>query len=248
MNHSILFGFAAFCCLELSAQTDHHSLLAFVDQHGNSTASQLMNTAQPDETVVKENEWCASPNEGYPLTLRDLMKEDSHDGSLYWIADVFLGYSNFSSNSVSPKPGLGFGIDTGVKCDYVTLWDRLAEGLFGELTVGYAMRGSGAYPIHYLGCRALPLGYHFPVTSSIDLAVKAGMYFGLPLSDVKTRRSSYGTNFDWGLSFGIGAEYKDYGLYLTFEGGLDDAVGSYRTHLSNEGVFLTLSYKIRTLK
>lgn len=169
----------------------------------------------------------------------------SEKGVSLW-ADVFGGYSNFRCDNVSPKLGIGFGTDIGLQFDYNRLWDKIPNGFFGETTIGYSYRGSGAYHIHYVGARVLPIGYKYSINSDLSIVGKAGMYVAFPLSKIKVRSHSYDTSMDYGLSVGLGVEWKRFGLMATYEHGFADVKKGGGVKLYNQGAFLTLSYRIRT--
>ena len=170
-------------------------------------------------------------------------------GDLHLIADIWGGYSNFAWNDGSPNMRIGFGADVGIQCNYRLLWNKIPQGLFGELTAGYAWRGSAAFPIHYIGFRVLPLAYRQSFSDRFSIVGKAGLYMGVPLSKVETsRRKTYDTYFDYGLSVGIGVEYGKWGLLASYEHGFAKVVNNSRVDLYNRGAFLTLSYKFLKIK
>lgn len=171
-----------------------------------------------------------------------------NSGDLHLIADVWGGYSNFSWDNGSPKMGFGFGADVGAQCNYNMLWSRIPEGLLGELTIGYARRGSGAFPINYFGIRVLPIAYRWALHSNLSLIGKAGLYLGIPFSGIETSRNSYDASIDYGFSVGAGVEYGRWGLIASYEHGFAKTIDSYYVELYNRGAFLTLSYKFLKLK
>lgn len=170
------------------------------------------------------------------------------NGELHLIADVFGGYSNFMCDEVTPEFGIGFGGDVGLQCDYSKLWGKLPQSFYGEITLGYAYRGSGAFPIHYAEARICPIGYKYSLNSDLKLIGKVGMYVAYPFSELETNSTSYSTSVDFGISGGIGVEWKKFGLMATYEHGFADVKGGGRVELYNQGAFLTLSYKIKTFK
>lgn len=172
---------------------------------------------------------------------------NSH-GELHFIADVFGGYSNFRCDEVTPEFGIGFGGDVGLQCDYSKLWGKLPQSLYGEIAIGYAYRGSGAFPIHYAEARVHPIGYKYSLNSDLKLVGKVGMYVAYPFSELETNYTSYSTSVDFGISAGIGVEWKKIGLMATYEHGFADVKDGGRIELYNQGAFLTLSYKIKTFK
>jgi len=169
-------------------------------------------------------------------------------GELHFIADVFGGYSNFRCDEVTPEFGIGFGADVGLQCDYIKLWGKLPQRLYGEIAIGYAYRGSGAFPIHYAEARVYPIGYKYSLSSDLKLVGKVGMYVAYPFSELEVTYNSYSTNTDFGISGGIGVEWKKFGLMATYEHGFSDVKDGCMIELYNQGAFLTLSYIIKTFK
>lgn len=170
----------------------------------------------------------------------------SSSGNMHLIVDAFGGYSNFMCDEVTPEFGVGFGADIGLQVDYSRLWGKLPQGLFGEVNVGYAYRGSGAFPVHYVEARVLPIGYRHKLNASFNIVGKVGGYIAYPFSDIETQYDSYSTCLDFGISAGLGVEWKQFGVMATYEHGFADVTDNGRVELFNQGAFLTISYKIRT--
>lgn len=167
-------------------------------------------------------------------------------GQMNFIIDAFGGYSNFRCDDVSPKAGIGFGGDIGLQCDYSRIGNKLPKGLYLEVDLGYACRGSGAYPIHYAEAKLFPIGYKHPISSSMSIVGRAGGYVAYPFSEIKTSRNSYSTNLDFGLSAGFGVEWKQFSFIATYEHGFADVKEGGNVKLYNQGAFLTVSYKLST--
>ena len=167
-------------------------------------------------------------------------------GQMIFIIDAFGGYSNFRCDDVSPKAGIGFGGDIGLQCDYSRIGSKLPKGLYLEVDLGYACRGSGAYPIHYADAKLFPIGYKHPISSSMSIVGRAGGYVAYPFSEIKTSRNSYSTNLDFGLSAGFGVEWKQFSFLATYEHGFADVKEGGNVKLYNQGAFLTVSYKLST--
>ena len=202
-----------------------------------------VNLPNPTESV--EPKVTPSPiQEPTKTKKRHKERESSSDGHLNLIVDIFGGYSNFRCERVSPKSGLGFGADIGVQGEYNGFWQKIPSGIFGEFTAGYSCRGSGAYPLHCIGARLLPFGYRYKLNTEWALAGKAGVYFAYPFNGIR----SYGSSFDYGISFGLGAEWKKFGLMASYEHGFSNMVSGASVKLYNQGAFLTISYKFFTFK
>ncbi len=172
----------------------------------------------------------------------------SSQGNLFVLVDMWGGFSNYSWSDGTPQKGLGLGIDVGVQCNYMLILDKIPKGLFGEATMGYARRGSGAFPINYLGCRLLPIAYRQSFSEHFALNGKAGLYMGIPFSNIETSRGTYNTCFDYGLSVGVGVEYYQWGVLISYEHGFARTIDNSRVDLYNRNVFLTLSYKFLKIK
>ena len=167
-------------------------------------------------------------------------------GQMNFIIDAFGGYSNFRCDDVSPKAGIGFGGDIGLQCDYSRIGSKLPKGLYLEVDLGYACRGSGAYPIHYADAKLFPIGYKHPISPSMSIVGRVGGYVAYPFSEIKTSRKSYSTNLDFGFSAGFGIEWKQFSFLATYEHGFADVKEGGNVKLYNQGAFLTVSYKLST--
>ena len=167
-------------------------------------------------------------------------------GQMNFVVDAFGGYSNLRCDDVSPKAGIGFGGDIGLQCDYSRIGSKLPKGLYLEVDLGYACRGSGAYPIHYAEAKVFPIGYRHSISPSMNIVGRVGGYVAYPFSEIKTSRKSYSTNLDLGLSAGFGVEWKQFGFMATYEHGFADVKDGGQIKLYNQGAFLTVSYKLST--
>lgn len=261
MKYLLSFVFSL-SCLCVAAQSnmsfllysDDHSLgMTSTEQNDNSNAYDR-HSSNVVYYLLDKNEFATNPTSiqrpPTPITIYDLKKKKKafkdNLNSLSLIADVFGGYSNFICDEVSPKAGLGFGGDIGIQCDYSRFWGKIPDGLFGEFTVGYSCRGSGAYPLHCVGARFLPLGYRYKLNTEWALAGKVGMYFAYPLNGIKTWNNSFNSRFDYGISLGLGVEWKKFGMMASYEHGFSNIVSGADVKLYNQGAFLSISYKFLT--
>lgn len=161
-----------------------------------------------------------------------------------FFVDLFGGYINYAWDDGSPEPGLGFGVDFGLQYQYKKSHVESPKGLLGELSIGYSYRGSGAYPIHYIGTRLLPLSYRTPISSNMSFIIKIGAYSLFPLSKLETSHGKeFDCNIDFGLSAGLGVEIKRFGLIATYEHGFSKVCDHSTVDLYNRGGFIVLSYK-----
>lgn len=172
----------------------------------------------------------------------------SNDGHISLFADIYGGYSNFRCAQVSPKAGVGFGVDAGIMCDYNRFFSFMPQGLYGEFSLGYSCSGSGAYPLHGIGFRFLPAGYRYSLDNSLSIVGKLGIYVHFPFSSFSTPSRIFDSNVDCGLSLAAGVEWNEFGLMVSYEHGFINVVDKASVELYNQGAFLTLSYKFLTFK
>lgn len=220
----------------------------YIEQVGRAQHKALPKApVQPKLSDIAEPSSTPSNDNGLkkPTKSRD---QTSSKGQLSILADVFGGYSNFRCVEVSPKPGFGFGADIGVQCDYAKLWGKIPIGLFAEVALGYSCRGSGAYPLHCIGARILPIGYRYYLNSDLALVGKMGLYLAYPFSNIATRRYTYSGSFDCGLSLGLGADWKQFGFMISYEHGFMNVIDGGSVSLLNQGAYLTISYKFLNFK
>jgi len=160
--------------------------------------------------------------------------------------DVFGGYSTFAWSDGFPKGGVGFGLDVRAVMSYDGLIPQLPAGFFGDASLGFVRKGSGAFPLYYADLKLRPIGYCYTL-SPIKLNGKVGAYVGVPFSKLSTDKNDYSANVDFGLALGIGAEYQNYGLTISFERGFTKVSSDAKTELYNQCVFLSFSYKFKTI-
>ena len=251
MKHLITI-IASLSCLSMAAQTESFSSLSEDLSESWTSPEQELRMVEMDKEEPTENPLIVQKPQ-YPKTLQDIMKKRSKkdEGQLepiFLIADVYGGYSNFRCERVSPKSGIGFGCDIGVQGEYKRFWDKIPDDIFGEFTIGYSCRGSGAFPLHCIGARFLPVGYRYELNTSLILAGKAGIYLAYPFSGIETSQRSYNSNFDCGFSAGLGVEWKEFGLMASYEHGFMNVIDAGSVELFNQGAFLTLSYKFLSFK
>ena len=159
-----------------------------------------------------------------------------------FVPNVYYGYANFASKEVSPKGIVGCGVDFAFQ---FIAEDRIAfipEDYFMEASLGYSLRGSAAFPMHYINIKLLPFGYKHNMSEFI-LFGKLGIFTGYTFSTIETDRNSFDSNVDVGLTICIGAEYKKIGIGISYERSFTNVCNS-KLPLKNKGVFINLSYRL----
>ena len=207
----------------------------------------IANSPSDSKSLISQDKSKVSKNifSSHTVARKGLFIESEHPKSsngMSWgvSLDGYGGFSTFKWNGGTPKPGVGFGV--GVSGQLFWKGDYNPDGHFVEMGAGYTRKGSGAYPMDYISAKVLPLSYSFGENS---VFFKGGMYLGVPLSKVKTKRNSYDGNFDYGLSLGIGYFISEkLSAMASIEEGLSKVCDA-DVELKNRVVFLTLSYRIK---
>lgn len=163
-----------------------------------------------------------------------------------FVPNAYCGLSNFSSSDVTPKGTIGGGLDLALQ--FIAKEDIafIPKDYFMEASLGYSLKGSAAFPMHYINLKVLPFGYRYNL-SEYTLFGKLGIYAGYPLSSIKTNKNSFDSNIDVGLTIGVGAEYKNIGLGISYEQGGTNVCNS-KLKLKNQGIFVNVSYRLLSLK
>lgn len=169
---------------------------------------------------------------------------NKHSGNvgIKFVPNVYYGYANFASKEVSPKGIVGCGVDFAFQ---FIAEDRIAfipEDYFMEASLGYSLRGSAAFPMHYINIKLLPFGYKHNI-SEFTLFGKLGIFTGYTFSTIETDRNSFDSNVDVGLTICIGAEYKKIGIGISYERSFTNVCNS-KLPLKNKGIFINLSYRL----
>ena len=115
-----------------------------------------------------------------------------------------------------------------------------------ESSIGYSLRGSGHFPLHYIMAKISPIGYRYKV-SKYELYGNIGAYIGYTFSTIGTNYYSFDSNIDWGVLAKIGIEYNKIGLGFSYERGLNNVCNS-NLALKNKGIFFNVSYRLLNLK
>ena len=163
------------------------------------------------------------------------------------VPNVYYGYVNFSSDNASPKGSMGGGIDLAVQFIAKEKISFIPKNYYTEVSLGYSMRGSAAFPMHYVNIKLQPFGYRYDLFGIVMLYGKLGAYLGYPFSKIETDNNSFDSNLDVGLTVSLGVEYRNIGLGVSYERGFTDVCTS-KLSLKNSCVFLNLSYRFFSLK
>lgn len=168
--------------------------------------------------------------------------DDDDEDRLSLFVSGFAGMTSFSWSGTTPKYGIAYGGGVGLRYKYNLFSRKIPSGLFGDLTVEYAHRGSNAYPIDYISTHFQPIGYTYSFNHSIGVFVKAGGYFAYPISGSIGR---YNTRMDYGLSGAVGFRFKRFELSGSYDYGFADITDNAPVELKNMGAILTLSYHFK---
>lgn len=163
-----------------------------------------------------------------------------------FVPNVYFGFSNFSVSDISAKGSIGCGIDLSFQFIAKERINFIPKNYFSEISMGYSMKGSAAFPMHYISVKLLPFGYRYNLPK-FSLYGKLGIYTGFSFSSIETNRNSFDSNVDVGLTFNIGAEYNKIGLGILYERGFTNVCNS-NLSLKNSCVFFNLSYRLFSLK
>ncbi len=158
------------------------------------------------------------------------------------IADAYVGYSDFVSSQTEAIGRLGVGVDACCKGTFKEKIWIIPKGWCAEAGLGYSMKGSAAYPMHYINLKLAPFGYEYEL-SPVLLNANLGFFMGVPLSRVVTDKYQFRSNLDVGLYVKAMCWWRDFGLGVSYEFSFTN-VCSADLPLKNSAVFLNLSYRI----
>ena len=179
----------------------------------------------------------------------ELILVQSHKRSgigIDFVPSIYFGYANFSADGASPKGRAGVGVDFAFQFmvhDKVLFFPK---NYYMEASLGYVIKGSAAFPLHYIDLKLSPIGYRYDL-SDWTLFGKAGMYLGYTFSSVVTNRHSFDTGIDVGILCEVGVEYQNIGLGLSYERSFTNAFDS-RLAVNNQGFYLNVSYRLFNLR
>lgn len=189
-------------------------------------------TSEPEETET-------------PKTIYNESTKNDYIG-IDFVPSIYGGFTNFVSNNVSPKGNIGFGIDFAFQFIANQPISFIPKDYYMEASLGYSLKGSGAFPLHYITMKLSPIGYRY-MLSDFMLWGKIGAYTGYTFSTIETQSHSFDTNIDIGILCEIGVEYERIGVGFSYERGLTNVCNS-KLKLNNQCVFLNLSYRLFNLK
>lgn len=163
-----------------------------------------------------------------------------------FVPSIYGGFTNFVSDNASPKGNIGFGVDFAFQFTANQPISFIPKDYYMEASLGYSLKGSGAFPLHYITMKLSPVGYRY-IISDFMLLGKIGTYVGYTFSTIETNSHSFDTNVDIGILCEIGVEYKRIGVGFSYERGFTNVCNS-NLKLNNQCVFLNLSYRLFNLK
>lgn len=159
-----------------------------------------------------------------------------------FVPNIYCGFSNFTSANLKTNGTIGCGVDFAFQFIAKDKISFIPKNYFAEASIGYTLRGASSYPMHYINLKVLPFGYKYDF-NTFNLFAKLGVYTGFPLSSIET----FDSNVDFGMAFCIGAEYKKFGLGISYEQGFTN-VCRPKLGLSNSCVLLNFSYRLFSFK
>lgn len=192
---------------------------------------------------TKKNSLFIRNKQGENIKTRNFWQQWSID----FIPSVFVGISNFVCYELTPVPLCSYGFDAGVQLKYSKY---SPHNYIAESSIGYAMKGSGIFPIHYFTFRLLPIGYQYNFQKDITLTALTGMVVNAGggraevYDDVNsTTRWISAMPVDIGIQIKILAEYKDFGLGISYDQGCTYVLYN-KPYLLNYGIYLHGTYRI----
>ncbi len=163
-----------------------------------------------------------------------------------FLPTIYGGFVNLVSDNASPKGNIGGGVDFSFQFIVKENISIIPRNYYMESSIGYSLRGSGHFPLHYIMAKISPIGYRYKV-SDFELYGSIGAYIGYTFSTIETNSHSFDSNIDWGVLAKIGVEYNKIGLGFSYERGLNNVCNS-NLALKNQGIFFNVSYRLLNLK
>lgn len=163
-----------------------------------------------------------------------------------FLPTLYGGMVNLVSDNASPKGNIGGGVDFSFQFIVKENITIIPRNYYMEASLGYSLRGSGHFPLHYIMGKISPIGYRYKI-SDFELYGSIGAYIGYTFSTIETNSHSFDSNIDWGVLAKIGVEYNKIGLGFSYERGLNNVCNS-NLALKNQGIFFNVSYRLLNLK
>lgn len=165
------------------------------------------------------------------------------------LVSASAGYSDYACAEASPKSRLGFSIDLPFRFSAMRKIGFFPENYYMEASVGYALKGSAAYPAHYVDIKLAPAGYSLPV-GNVEITGKAGLYVGIPVGgeiELDTYNIVHGYNYhfrtDVGIDLSMGISFGRWDIGLTYERGFAD-MSYVRFPLHNQRLTVYAAFKL----
>lgn len=166
---------------------------------------------------------------------------------LYYGAAIGAGISSFKWYEGIANWRMSYSIDLFAQLEFKEQVAFIPRDYFIEFQLGFDGKGAAWYPMNYVHMRLFPFGYKYTL-SEIRLTGQAGLYIGFPVSDLQLYNypDSFAGNTQVGISAGIGADFRQFGLNLNVEYGITE-VASTSVQLNNLAIFVAVSYKFGQL-
>lgn len=165
------------------------------------------------------------------------------------LVSASAGYSDYACAEASPKSRLGFSIDLPFLFSAMRKVGFFPENYYMEASVGYALKGSAAYPAHYVDIKLAPAGYSLPV-SNVEITGKAGLYVGIPVggeielfANKAGRGYSYPFGPDVGIDLSMGISFGRWDIGFIYERGFTD-MSDVRFPLHNQRLTVYAAFKL----
>ncbi len=239
--------------IEVLSRTEYWAKIYYNNNIGYVSAKYIEkveeeSTALPEDNIVEESyQETVEPVKEEVVVPKSENKPNllSHIG-IEFVPNIYCGFANFCSDEISPKGTIGCGIDLAFQFIANEKIKFIPKDYFSEISLGYSLRGSAAFPLHYINIKLLPFGYRYHL-QKFSLYGKLGIYTGYTFSSIETDYNYFDSNVDVGLAINIGAEYRKIGLGISYEYGFTNVCNS-NLSLNNSCVFLNLSYRLFSLK
>ena len=214
----------------------------------NDTIVEPLDTIIAQETIVSQDS-IPKRNKRNLFSNRIHNQQDNifwDQWSLDFLPSIFVGISSFVCYELNPVPLCSYGIDAGVQLKYSKY---SPHNYVVESSVGYAMKGSGVFPIHYFTFRLLPIGYQYNLKKDVTLTALTGMVlnagggYAEAFNEAKLSKRIYANALDIGLQIKFLAEYKKWGLGISYDQGFM-SVRYNSPYLLNYGIYLHGTYRI----